>query len=207
MEISTILILVQTIAGVIIALVALFAINTWRKEIRGKKEFDVAYELLSSIYHFRDAISQIRDPFYAVNEGETRKRFDWESAKDNEIYDRASVVLKRYRLNSALFNNISTLRYRLEASFEAADLSIFEDVKLVQNEILNSARAISKLWSDALVLLYLGGITDTMTKEEIDNKLAVIWEGYGAKEDTIRKEVEEIVRKTEQICRPKIRWK
>jgi len=192
---------------VILALVALSAINTWRKEIRGKREFDIAFELLSTIYKFKDVISDIRNPFYATGEGKTRKRSEGESEKDSKLYDRAYIVFERYRTNINVFSTLLTLRYKFEALFGKDHITIFEDVMRVRNEIFDAARSLRELWQNTQVYEALGAEIGKADQTEIEDYAAIIWEGYRGKEDKIRIEVEQIVRKAEEICTEKIREK
>jgi hypothetical protein len=50
------------------AFVAYTGLEKWQKELRGKANFEVARELIKSIYKLRDEISYCRSPFIAAQE-------------------------------------------------------------------------------------------------------------------------------------------
>lgn len=50
------------------AFVAYTDLEKWQKELRGKANFEVARELIKSIYKLRDEISYCRSPFIAAQE-------------------------------------------------------------------------------------------------------------------------------------------
>ena len=55
-------------AAVTTAVVAYTGIEKWKKELRGKADFDVARELAKSMYYLRNEIQYCRTPFYSMPE-------------------------------------------------------------------------------------------------------------------------------------------
>jgi hypothetical protein len=47
--------------------VALAGLRTWRKQLYGKQEYDVAVRLLTFIFKYRDALQGVRNPFSFVD--------------------------------------------------------------------------------------------------------------------------------------------
>jgi hypothetical protein len=197
----------QILAITFAALVAIYGIGTWRKEIKGKREYDIAFELLSSIYEFRDVISRIRHPFYAAGEGRSRERFESESDREREVYDQAYVVLERYHANIKVFSELQALKYKCSALFKSYDLSFFKNIKEIRDKIFFTANSLRDFCLDPKTKKRLGIKIDKAKPEELDRYQAIIWEGYRAKEDEIKIEVDEIVRKAEEICIEIIRGK
>jgi len=54
--------------------VAIAGLSTWRKQIKGKTEYDLARRLLKSIYKIRDSIPAVRNPFQLAGEIEAALR-------------------------------------------------------------------------------------------------------------------------------------
>lgn len=52
-----------SIASVITATVAVIGLNSWRKELRGKAEYEVARRLIRATYKLRDELNYSRSPF------------------------------------------------------------------------------------------------------------------------------------------------
>ncbi|MES2216418.1 MAG: hypothetical protein V4481_03935 [Patescibacteria group bacterium] len=67
---------ILTLAGIIIAGMGL---ATWKKQIKGTKEFDTAYNLHYSILKLRNAIKYVRNP--AVFPSESYKAIEYSKAK------------------------------------------------------------------------------------------------------------------------------
>jgi hypothetical protein len=146
----------QILAITFAALVAIYGIGTWRKEIKGKREYDIAFELLSSIYEFRDVISRIRHPFYAAGEGRSRERFESESEREKEVYDQAYVVLERYHANIKVFSELQALKYKCSALFKSYDLSFFKNIKEIRDEIFFTANSLRDFCLDPKTKKRLG---------------------------------------------------
>lgn len=60
------------IASSIVSISAYIGISSWRKEIKQRKEYDLAEEVLALFYEAKDIISFIRSPFGWSGEGKTR---------------------------------------------------------------------------------------------------------------------------------------
>lgn len=72
------LVALATISGVAIAG---FGLSTWRKQLKGTTEYELAKRLLLQVYRIRDAVGYVRQPFLMVGEaGEPKKGVPWEVA-------------------------------------------------------------------------------------------------------------------------------
>jgi hypothetical protein len=60
--------IIISIAATVGAVVAVMGLKTWRKELRGKTEYDLARNLLRTTYKVRDAIQIVRNPFMSAGE-------------------------------------------------------------------------------------------------------------------------------------------
>lgn len=56
-------ILIAIISTTILTIVAVLGLRTWKTQLKGKTEYELARRLLRSIYKVRDAISIVRNPF------------------------------------------------------------------------------------------------------------------------------------------------
>ena len=64
-------ILVSTITSVALligAVVAVIGLNTWKKQLKGNADYELARRVLRSTYKLRDAIKYVRNPFISVEE-------------------------------------------------------------------------------------------------------------------------------------------
>ena len=49
-------------------IVAIWALRTWWRELKGKTEYDLARRILTTAYKMRNAIQRVRNPFIVVSE-------------------------------------------------------------------------------------------------------------------------------------------
>lgn len=72
-------------AGILIATIGL---NTWRKQLRGTTEYELAKRLLLQVYRLRDALQYTRSPFLSAGEaGEIPEGISWEIAAYNHRWN------------------------------------------------------------------------------------------------------------------------
>lgn len=66
-------------AAVLTALFAGIGLNTWRKQLTGAADYDLARRLLLHAYRVRSAVDYVRAPFLDIREaGETKEGVPWE---------------------------------------------------------------------------------------------------------------------------------
>lgn len=86
----------SAIAGVIIAY---YGLRTWREQLRGKSEYNIARQLLKTVYKIRNAIQFVRHPFMSANE--TIRAIDsYDNLSEKEIkkmsnHQRMSLVYEK----------------------------------------------------------------------------------------------------------------
>jgi len=76
---------IVSIAAIVTASIAVFGITSWRRELRGKSDFDAARRLMKSTYMLRDSITAARDPLisgYEFPEGYDGDAFGNATAED-----------------------------------------------------------------------------------------------------------------------------
>lgn len=57
-----------SIAAITATVVAIVGLNAWKKQMKGKEEYELARRYLRLIYRVRDAIKVVRNPFIPVEE-------------------------------------------------------------------------------------------------------------------------------------------
>ena len=65
--------LIKNISIIIASWTAVYGIDQWRREYRGKRQAELAEEVLSLFYEAQDAVRHIRNPFGFGGEGASRK--------------------------------------------------------------------------------------------------------------------------------------
>lgn len=127
--------------------VAIYGIDSWRREHKGKRQIELAEETLALFYEARDVIAYIRNIVSYGSETENIVRGEGEPEEKYEARKQASIVFKRYNANQELFNKIHAMRYRFMAQIGKDHAEPFKELRKIVNEIFVSARMLSQLWS------------------------------------------------------------
>ena len=174
----------------------IYGIDSWRREHRGKRQTELAEDVLALFYEARDAITYLRHPFVRAGEVEDIKQTDNETERQWEARKNASVVFKRYNDRQELFNRIHSLRYRFMAQIGHREAEPFDELRKIVNEILFAARSLARLWPK-----------DHFTTEQqrdahyarVEKYEAVFWEGTEC-EDPITPRLAKTVEDMERCC-------
>jgi len=177
--------------------VAIYGIDSWRREHKGKREIELAEDVLALFYEARDVIGYMRHPFSTMNEcgeieklpGETDRQ--WQARKD------AGVVFKRYEDRKEVFNRLYAMRYRFMAQIGSKEAQPFDGLNKIVTEILVAARALSRLWPRDH---FRTEEQEEKHYEQIEKHEAVFWQG-SADEDPIDPRLNIIIEEIEKTCR------
>ncbi|MBI5591466.1 MAG: hypothetical protein HY881_13390 [Deltaproteobacteria bacterium] len=190
----------KDLSVIVASCTAIYGIGSWRREYVGKKEVELAEEVLCLFYEARDAVQHIRNIFSNANEGSSRKKGENESPEQKEAYDRAYVLFERFNTHIDLFNKMHSVRYRFMAHFGTDAGKPFEDFRRILNTMQASAQALARAWARN----YGHFRTDKKEEEHYDfikKQENIFWEGL-PEEDTIKPKVEKCIDEIEKICRP-----
>lgn len=139
--------LIKEISLLIGIWVAIYGIDSWRREHTGKRQIELAEETLALFYEAKDVITYIRHPASYSSETENLERGEHESEENYNDRKQASIVFKRYNEHQELFNKIHSMRYRFMAQIGKAQAQPFDNLRKIINEIFLSARTLSRLWA------------------------------------------------------------
>ena len=182
-------------ATIYAASVALFGIKSWRKEFRGKRQIELAEDVLSLFYEARDAITAIRSPFSWGGEGSTRKPLENEDEQEKTVRDRAYIVYERFEKHQNMFNKLHSMRYRFMAQIGKKEAEPFNQVRIIVNEIMSAGGTLGELWVERIGLPKPEKKEITKTIKEYE----AVFRWQGSK-DEISKRVDKIVADIEQSC-------
>ena len=132
---------VLTIAGIVGSVVAILGLNTWRRQLYGQSEYDIAKRLLKSLYLFREVINNARHPFleYSATPDLPKEKLDQLSDKEKEWYARAQAFEKRWE-------PVAKARAEL-------DTNVLESEVFLENEIKDKVQQIRYSHSELLVAI------------------------------------------------------
>lgn len=198
---SEIITLAQAGAVVMACWAIISGIGAWKREFIGKRQIELAEQVLANFFEIKDAIAMIRSPFSHSGEGSTRQKGEYEAPETAKLLDRGYIVFERYSKKETVFVDFYTLKYRFMASFGAEAEQIFIDTNSVLNSIFVSAQMLgTHYWQRQ------GRVP--MTPEEGKAHLAemqqherIFWD-IGSEDDEIRKKLTVIQERLDSLVKP-----
>ncbi len=105
-----------SLAAITTACVAVFGLSAWKRELKGKAEFEVARGLIRSTYKLRDAITSCRSPFVRGQEyPEGYLTLGREATPEEHERAWAHVFQKRWEPVSSAIQDFDTFTLEAEA--------------------------------------------------------------------------------------------
>ena len=136
--------ILKSISIIVASTVAIYGVNSWRRETKWKRKYELAEEVLALFYQAKDVISIMRSPFGHSEEGKTRKRAGNESEEITEALDRAYTTIERYENNKEPFAKLRALKYRSISVFGNEIEKPFNDLFKLCNRIMQAALILGK---------------------------------------------------------------
>lgn len=196
---ETFLSILQSISVIIASGVAIYGINAWRKEFRGKRQIELAEEVLALFYKTEDIISSIRSPMSASDEGTSRVQEDDETEEIKKKRDLAYSLIERYNRSIEHFSKLFSLEYRYKALFGSEKSRVFRDLRSIVSQMIVSAKRLYQLWPETLNDDYISDEKKERIFSSIRRHETTFWEG-NSDDDPIREKLDKIIEIVEQTC-------
>ncbi|MFH4968760.1 hypothetical protein V8G61_11210 [Gaetbulibacter sp. M240] len=191
---SGILDILQSVGIIIASIVAVWGINSWRREAKWKRKYELAEEVLANMYEAHHAIRIIRSPIGFGNEGSSRSKNDNETPQQTEIYNQAYVARERFERNKKPLEKLHALKYRFIALYGKEYEKHFDKFSQTVHKIFFA--------SDQIARVKLG---EYGNEQELKSKIMIESRAdlYGSIkfDDNIEKELGVAVNAIEQKCR------
>jgi len=188
----------ESIAIIIASGAAIFGINSWRRETKWKRKYELIEEVLTLFYQAEESIIRIRNPFSTIEEGSSREKTPNESPKDTEILNRAYVVYERYEKEKDGFIQLRKIKHRFKAVFGHDSVSPFQEIENVLKEIFIATHILAKIYWPRQ-----GKVMNEKEFEEHMNKMleyeSIFWGGL-KDPDPIDTKLHTIIENIEEIC-------
>jgi hypothetical protein len=184
----------QNIAIIIASSVAIRGINSWRREAKWKRKYELAEEVLATLYESYHAIKVIRSPLGFGNEGSSRTKSENETTAETEIYNQAYVTRERFERNRKPLEKLHTLKYRFIALHGKEFEEHFDKFSQTMNKIFFA--------SDQIAMVKLGqyGEDKKLIGEILKESRANLYARIQGN-DEIGKELQEAMEVIEYKCR------
>ena len=123
------------------AIVAIRSLNTWRRQLKGNAEFELARMILRAVYKVRDTINFMRSPFFSAGEIAQAKKdaIADESGENVLVHDDLAVWQSRFNKIHEALSELDIAAIEAEAMW-GSDIRV--KIKLMNHPVasLNSAK-------------------------------------------------------------------
>jgi hypothetical protein len=188
--------LLNQVSTLIAIWVAIYGIDSWRREHRGTRQIELAEETLALFYEAADAIRYIRNPSSTSSETDEIVRAERESEPQFQARKQASIVFRRYQDRQELFNKLHSMRYRFMSQIGKDEARPFDDLWSVVGDIRLAAMMLTRLWAQNY---FRTPEQAEKYHEQVSQYEAVFWAGFP--QDTIEPRVSALVVAMEITCK------
>jgi hypothetical protein len=167
---------------------AVYGVVSWRRELKGRKEYELAEEALALFYEARDKIEAIRSPLSYEGEGKALLAAVPGTSEDSQVPHEVRVFFERYARCETLFSRLQALYYRFMAVFGTEKAVAF----------VRFRKLLAKVRAAARMLARLAAARQREAQDYVEKERDIIW--GGADDDPIATEMDGIVRDIESTC-------
>lgn len=181
-----------------------YGIDSWRREHIGKRQVELAEDVLVLFYEAVDVIKYMRNPGSLGSEYNDIEKEDNENEKQYQARKKASIVFKRYNENQEVFYKLYAMRYRFMAQIGKDKTAPFNDLQDIINEIKRASMMLSYLWSKDY---HRTREQEDEHHEKLELNQAIFWENWSMENDPINSKLNKVIDEIEKTCRSVIAGK
>ena len=102
------------------AIIAILGLQAWKKQLKGKTEYELAQRLLRNVYKVRDALALVRNPFQSaaeISQAMKEANIERDPLKDPSIQIRSegAVYQRRWQKVQDAYLNLESVAFEAEA--------------------------------------------------------------------------------------------
>lgn len=187
------------LSAVFATIFAYIGLNTWRKELKGKAEYQLAKDVLKSVYKVRDAFKHVRHPaIFAYEYPEEMRDYSGHLKREKDYEGTLYVYEKRWQKMDEAFRELE--EHHLDAQVEWG--SEFQDV-IVK---LRSCRAELLVTIQQMLNEKKNHQSAMRDKESMEKAFSTLYDNGGNSEfDMFTPQVEAAINEFEVWLRPHIK--
>jgi len=131
--------IVTVISLAVAALVAIKGLQTWRRQLKGTADYDLAKRLLKAAYRLRDALQAVRNPFMSSGEVQYAiKEVQLEVKPSDEDFNAASTAAAyqlRWRPVIEAYQSLELEAFEAEALWGASAKDVIIPIRRTVNSL------------------------------------------------------------------------
>jgi hypothetical protein len=189
---------VQIASYLFVGGIAGYGINTWRREAKWKRKYELAEETLTLFYDVENRFEIIRLNAVFGDEGSTRVQGKDENSKEKEFLNSSYIVQERYEREKEPFLKLRSMKFRFMVIFGKESGKPFDEIQ----KILNDIRFANKMyWKDYVHLDDNPTISDEklLSKIERMNKYEKVFWAFDDEPDEIKDRIKKAIETIELI--------
>ncbi|MCP4583907.1 MAG: hypothetical protein GY839_20030 [candidate division Zixibacteria bacterium] len=176
--------IIESIFIILASIVAVLGVITWRFKMVGKKQYELAENILAKFYEAKDRLKYIRNPLSF-------------RSKDDEEGHYTDATVERLENTKSFMLDLLKLKYQCMANFGSETGKLFDDFDNILDEISKSVHFLRTVTNMGIGS---GSQVSDSTVDKIHESEAKIWRGIDG--DKISFRLEKIIRDVERICKP-----
>jgi len=189
------------VSAAVVAVVAIFGLCTWRKELTGKAKFESARDVILLSFRLRRNFQRARNPFTSSLESSDRPRREDESQNESRVLDESHAKNRRLQ---PLIEDLQKLE---EAGWRAEillDKSAGEEVSAAVKAFWHYYAELSSAIESYFETTYREAITNSVYQDQewLKELKKII---YSAGGDDFSKEIDEVTDKLASTLRPYVK--
>jgi hypothetical protein len=194
------------LAAITAAVVAILGLQAWKKQLRGKTEYELAQRLLKSVYKVRNAFAIVRNPMQSnaeIAQAMRDAKIEGDPLRDQTVKVRSEEAVYQKR-----WQNVQEAFLELESHMLEAEALWGEDVKKYLQSLNQCA---AKLFLN--IQRYLqneqrppraGAPYDREAEREIET-IIYSWPADSSDENPFTNEINDVVRQVENFLKPRLK--
>ena len=192
--IKDIISILGTVVGLSIAGVGL---STWRKQLKGRTEYDLARRLLKATYRVREGIRRVRHPLMTGGEmAEAAEKYDIDEPQENRTKVSEAAYAERWKELTDPLNDLKLESLEAEALWGKSINEALEPLYSCIGEL--KASIWHYHWLESR-----GDMNKEENQKNYDKAFEVIFEvSNDPEKDTFTGNVEKAIKKIESVAKP-----
>ena len=183
------------------AIIAILGLQAWKKQLKGKTEYELAQKYLKAVYKIREALAWVRNPYQSRTEiAQAMIEAKLENIPNNDpsfhVKSTMAVYQKRFQKVTEAFLDLDAIMLEAETLWGEG---VKEHIKSLQKHS-------SKLF--ITIQLYISDIERNapFNAEKDKERMAIMYAiTDGSADDSFTNEVKETIKKIEGFLKPRLK--
>lgn len=186
-------------AAMIAGYVGLKGLGTWRRQLKGNTEYELAKQLLKSVYELREAISTVRRPFmqYSQEPDLPEEKLKALSQKEKQWHSMAQAYQKRWEPVSKAKSGLDTVLLEAEVVWGQSITEKISPLYGLVGELLWAIEDHLETMNPSVHYEYPGA-------DEVKKVREIMYARGSVEKDLYKKHLEEVIGAIQEELKPHI---